>query len=121
MLLDLEGPFQLRFRCRFRHPRTRRDDTAVGIGLLARLEAEQGEAAEIGAFPESGRAIAPAEEGVGTRHSFRLDEDTSGIFDTFDTFVTEDARQAHIGDEFPRVVAQSVRTCSPGEPQRGWG
>ena len=73
----------------------------VRIGLLARLEAKAGKADELAAFLESGRAIAEAEEGTVTWYAFRIDENTFGIFDTFET---EDARQAHINGEIPKAL-----------------
>ena len=73
----------------------------VRIGLLARLEAKDGKADELAAFLESGRAIAEAEEGTVTWYAFRIDENTFGIFDTFET---EDARQAHINGEIPKAL-----------------
>jgi quinol monooxygenase YgiN len=75
----------------------------VRVGLLARLEAKPGKAAELASFLESGRAIAVAEEGTVTWYAFRIDENTFGIFDTFET---DDARQAHLGGEIPKALAQ---------------
>jgi quinol monooxygenase YgiN len=74
----------------------------VRIGLLARLEAKAGKADELAALLESGRAIAEAEEGTVTWYAFRIDESTFGIFDTFET---EDARQAHVNGEIPKALA----------------
>ena len=75
----------------------------VRIGLLARLKAAPGKAAELETFLQSGRAIAEAEEGTVTWYAFRIDDNTFGIFDTFET---EDARQAHIDGEIPKALAQ---------------
>jgi quinol monooxygenase YgiN len=74
----------------------------VTLGILARLEAKPGKGAELAAFLESGRALAAAEEGTVTWYAFRVDETTYGIFDTFET---EDARQAHINGEIPKALA----------------
>ena len=73
------------------------------FGLLAVLEARPGKAAELGAFLESGRAIAAAEQGTVTWYAFKIDATTFGIFDSFET---EDARHAHLGGEIPRALAQ---------------
>jgi quinol monooxygenase YgiN len=75
----------------------------VRVGLLARLEAQPGKAAELAALLESARAIAQAEEGTVTWYAFRIDNNTFGIFDTFET---EDARQAHINGEIPKALAK---------------
>jgi len=75
----------------------------VRIGLLARLEAASGKATGLEAFLESGRAIAEAEEGTVTWYALRIDANTFGIFDTFET---EDARQARLSGEIPKALAQ---------------
>jgi quinol monooxygenase YgiN len=75
----------------------------VTLGVLALLEAKPGKDAELAAFLESGRAIAAAEEGTVTWYAFKLEDSTYGIFDTFES---EDARNAHLGGEIPRALAQ---------------
>jgi quinol monooxygenase YgiN len=73
----------------------------VKLGLLALLEAKPGKGEELSAFLESGRALAVAEEGTITWYAFKLGETTYGIFDTFET---ENARQAHINGEIPKAL-----------------
>ncbi|WP_433557165.1 putative quinol monooxygenase [Pseudonocardia xinjiangensis] len=85
----------------------------VHVGLLARLEAKPGKAEELGAFLEQGRAIAVAEEGTVTWYAFRIDENTFGIFDTFEA---EEARQAHLGGEIPKALAQVGPGLLAGDP-----
>jgi quinol monooxygenase YgiN len=75
----------------------------VKLGLLALLEAKPGKGEELAAFLESGRALAAAEEGTVTWYAFKLSDTSYGIFDTFDT---EDARQAHINGEIPAALGQ---------------
>lgn len=74
----------------------------VTLGLLAQLEAKPGKGTELAAFLESGRALAAAEEGTVTWYAFKLNDTTFGIFDTFET---DDARQAHIDGEIPKALA----------------
>ena len=74
----------------------------VTLGLLAQLEAKPGKGAELAAFLESGRELAVAEQGTVTWYAFKLNDTTFGIFDTFET---EDARQAHIDGEIPKALA----------------
>ena len=62
---------------------------AVKLGILA--------------FLESGRELAVAEEGTVTWYAFRVSDTTFGIFDTFDT---EDGRQAHLNGEIPKALGQ---------------
>jgi quinol monooxygenase YgiN len=75
----------------------------VKLGILALLEAKAGKGDELGAFLEGGRAIAEAEDGTVTWYAFKISESTYGIFDTFET---EEARQAHLDGEIPKALGQ---------------
>jgi quinol monooxygenase YgiN len=75
----------------------------VKFGLLAQLEAKPGKGEALRAFLEGGRALAVAEGGTVTWYAFKLDDTHYGIFDTF---ATEDARQAHIDGEIPKALTQ---------------
>jgi quinol monooxygenase YgiN len=76
---------------------------AVTVGVLALLEAKPEKGADLAAFLESGRAIAAAEQGTVTWYAFKLGDSTYGIFDTFES---EDARNAHLEGEIPRALAK---------------
>jgi quinol monooxygenase YgiN len=76
---------------------------AVKLGLLALLEAKPDKGDELGAFLESGRELAVAEEGTVTWYAFKVSDTTYGIFDTFET---DDARQAHLSGEIPKALGQ---------------
>ena len=65
----------------------------VKLGFLATLVAKPGKADELGAFLASALPLAEAEPGTVTWYAIKIDDDTYGIFDTFDN---EDARQTHI-------------------------
>ena len=75
----------------------------VRMGLLALLEAKPGKGNDLGAFLESGRALAAAEEGTVTWYAFKISDTTYGIFDTFET---EEARQAHLSGQIPAALGQ---------------
>ena len=75
----------------------------VKLGLLALLEAKAGKGDDLASFLESGRALAAAEEGTVTWYAFKISDTSYGIFDTFET---EDARQAHINGEIPKALGQ---------------
>ena len=75
----------------------------VRFGLLALLEAKPDKGAELGAFLEAGRALAVAETGTVTWYGFKISDTEYGIFDSFET---EDARQAHLGGEIPTALGQ---------------
>jgi quinol monooxygenase YgiN len=72
-------------------------------GILALLEARPGKGDELATFLESGWAIAEAEQGTVTWYAFKISESTYGIFDTFES---EEARQAHLGGEIPKALGQ---------------
>ena len=72
-------------------------------GILALLEAKPGKGDELAAFLESGRAIAEAEQGTVTWYAFKISASTYGIFDTFES---EEARQAHLDGEIPKALGQ---------------
>ena len=76
---------------------------AVKLGVLALLEAKPGKSDDLAAFLQSGRALAAAEDGTVTWYAFKAGDTTYGIFDTFDT---EDARQAHLAGEIPTALGQ---------------
>jgi quinol monooxygenase YgiN len=75
----------------------------VRLGILALLEAKAGKGDDLGAFLESGRAIAVAEEGTVTWYAFKISDTEYGIFDTFET---DEALQAHLGGQIPQALGQ---------------
>ncbi|GIL37000.1 putative quinol monooxygenase [Phycicoccus sp. DTK01] len=74
---------------------------AVDRGLLATLKAKPGKGDELGEFLRKGRELAAQEGGTVTWYAFRLDDTTYGIFDTFES---EDARQAHVNGQIPAAL-----------------
>jgi quinol monooxygenase YgiN len=75
----------------------------VRFGLLALLEAQPGKSQELHAFLKEGRAIAAAETGTVTWYAFKISDTSFGIFDTFET---EEARQAHLAGEIPSALGR---------------
>ena len=76
---------------------------AVKLGLLALVEAKPGKGNDLADFLRSGRELAAREEGTVTWYAFKVTDTTYGIFDTFDT---EEGRQAHLNGEIPKALAQ---------------
>jgi len=74
----------------------------VTLGLLVQLEAKAEKGEDLGAFLESGRELALAEEETVTWYAFKIDETHYGIFDTFEA---EEGRQAHLGGEIPKALS----------------
>jgi quinol monooxygenase YgiN len=76
---------------------------AVKLGVLALLEAKPGKGNDLAAFLQAGRDLAAAEDGTIDWYAFKVSDTTYGIFDTFET---EDARQAHLNGEIPTALGQ---------------
>ena len=76
---------------------------AVKFGVLALLEAKPGRGEDLAAFLQAGRDLAAAEDGTVTWYAFKAGDTTYGIFDTFET---ENARQAHLNGEIPDALGQ---------------
>jgi hypothetical protein len=85
----------------------------VKLGLLALLEAKPGKGDELGAFLEAGRALAVAEIGTVTWYAFKLGDAQYGIFDSFET---EEGRQAHLNGEIPTALGQVADELLAKEP-----
>ena len=86
---------------------------AVKFGVLALLEAKPGKSDELAAFLQSGRALAAAEDGTVTWYAFKAGDTTYGIFDTF---ATEEARQAHLSGEIPAALGQVAEELLAADP-----
>lgn len=86
----------------------------VRFGVLAQLEAKPGKGPELGAFLEAGRTLAAAESGTVTWYAFKMNETTFGIFDTFET---EEAREAHLSGEIPVALGQVADDLLASAPQ----
>lgn len=85
----------------------------VTLGILALLEAKPGKEAELQAFLEGGRAIVEDEPGTITWYAFRTGPSSFGIFDTFET---EDARQAHLTGAIPAALGQVAEDLLASAP-----
>jgi quinol monooxygenase YgiN len=85
----------------------------VKLGVLALLDAKPSKGAELGAFLQAGRALAAAEAGTVTWYAFKISDTQYGIFDSFDT---EDGRQAHLNGEIPTALGQVAPDLLAKEP-----
>jgi quinol monooxygenase YgiN len=76
---------------------------AIRLGILALLEAKPGKGHELAAFLQAGRELALAEQGTVTWYAFKINDSNYGIFDTFET---DDARDAHLAGQIPQALGQ---------------
>lgn len=65
------------------------------------MNAKPGRGDELGAFLKQGRELAAQEEGTVSWYAFRIDDTTYGIFDTFES---EEAREAHVNGQIPAAL-----------------
>lgn len=72
-------------------------------GVLAMVEARVGQEQAVADFLAGAEALAAAEPGTRTWYAFRVDNVTFGIFDTFET---EDDRQAHLTGAIPAALVE---------------
>ncbi len=75
----------------------------VKFGLLVTLEAKPGKEDEVAAFLRGGQSIVEREKGTVTWYAIRLSASTFGIFDTFGT---EEGRQAHLSGDVAKALGQ---------------
>ena len=76
---------------------------APKFGLLALVEAKPGKEQDVWDFLNAGGEVVLNEPGTRTWYAFRITEDTFGIFDTFDT---EEDRQAHLNGAIPAALGE---------------
>ena len=76
---------------------------SVQVGLLVTLEAKPGREDEVAKFLNDGLAIVEGEPGTVTWYAIRQGDTTFGIFDTFGT---EDGRQAHLSGQVAAALGR---------------
>jgi len=74
---------------------------SVTVGVLALLEAKPEKAADLAALLEQARELALAEQQTVSWYAFQADAVTYGIFDTFES---DEGRQAHLGGEIAAAL-----------------
>ncbi|MDB5021835.1 MAG: antibiotic biosynthesis monooxygenase [Pedobacter sp.] len=84
------------------------------LALLARVEAKPGKEAEVLAFLKSALPLAQAESGTISWYALQLGPSTFGIFDTFET---EEGRQAHLGGAIAEALMANAEALLAGPPE----
>ena len=84
------------------------------LALYGRMKAKPGKEAEVEAFLTQGATMAQAEQG--TVDWFAIKED-DGAYSIFDTFDTEEARDAHLNGEIAKVLMAKASELFTEPPQ----
>ncbi|NMI01983.1 putative quinol monooxygenase [Pseudonocardia acidicola] len=75
----------------------------VEVGLLVTLDAKPGKEDEVAAIPNAGLLVVEQEPGTVTWYAIRHGDTTFGIFDTFGT---DNGRQAHLSGAVAKALGQ---------------
>ena len=77
------------------------------IGLLVRIEAKPEHADEVAAMLRGAQELAEQEQGTVAWFSFRENDTTFGVFDTFDD---EQGRRAHLNGPIAAALGEAAKT-----------
>jgi len=83
------------------------------LGLLATLKAKPGKEMEVSNFIKEAVNLARKEEKTITWYSFKIDESTFGIFDTFET---ESGREAHLNGDIASALMEKASDLLVEDP-----
>ena len=83
------------------------------FALLARVEAKPGKEAEVEAFLKSALPLAEAEPETVRWYGLKINENTFGIFDTFET---EDGRKAHLQGKIAEALMANAAELLAKDP-----
>lgn len=83
------------------------------FALLARVEAKPGKEAEVEAFLKSALPLAEAEPQTVRWYGLKINENTFGIFDTFET---EDGRKAHLQGKIAEALMANAAELLAKDP-----
>jgi quinol monooxygenase YgiN len=85
----------------------------VTLGILALLEAKPEKVEQLAAFIEQGGQLALDEPLTVNWYGFRVDEVTFGVFDTFET---QEGREAHLAGEIAKALMASAPELLAKDP-----
>ena len=83
------------------------------FALLARVEAKPGKEQEVENFLKSALPLAQAEADTVRWYGLKINENTFGIFDTFET---EDGRSKHLQGEIAKALMANATALLAKEP-----
>ena len=83
------------------------------FALLARVEAKPGKETAVAEFLKSALPLAQAEAGTVKWYGLKINENTFGIFDTFET---EDGRSAHLQGQIASALMANAAELLAKDP-----
>jgi quinol monooxygenase YgiN len=85
----------------------------IKFGLLVKLEAKPGKEKEVEEFLKSALPLAQAEPGTVTWYAIKMNANTFGIVDTFET---EEGRQAHLTGPIAKALMEKASELLAKDP-----
>jgi len=85
----------------------------IKFALLATLEAKPGKEQEVASFLKGAIPLAMAETGTINWYALQFGPSTFGVFDTFET---EDARNAHLSGEIAKALMANAPDLFSKDP-----
>lgn len=83
-------------------------------GLLATVKASSGKENDVEQFLKDAVELAKKEKKTITWYSFRIDQNTFGIFDTFEN---EDGREAHLNGDIAKKLMENAPDLLSEDPK----
>lgn len=83
-------------------------------GFLVTVKVKSGKESDVENFLRSAEELAKKEEKTITWYSFQIDQNTFGIFDTFED---EDGRSAHLNGEIAKQLMENAPKLLSEEPK----
>lgn len=84
------------------------------LGLLATLKAKSGKETEVEEFIKGAVELARKEDKTLTWYSFKIDNNTFGIFDTFEN---EEGRDAHLNGDIAKALMENAEKLLSEDPK----
>jgi len=84
------------------------------FGLLATLKAKSGKENEVESFIKGAVDLAQKEKKTITWYSFKIENNTFGIFDTFEN---EEGREAHLNGEIAKALMENADRLLSEDPK----
>ena len=85
----------------------------IKFGLLATLVAKPGKEQAVEDFLKSAQPLAEKEEETITWYAFKINENTFGIFDSFER---EEGRQAHLSGPIAKALMENAAELLASDP-----